>query len=98
MSQPPLMTRLRRQLTYQRLVPLLAVASGAVASGLGYVVWFAALRGLAASSAATVQLSVPVIAAAGGALLLAEPLTPRLAVSAALTLGGIALVLRRRRG
>jgi drug/metabolite transporter (DMT)-like permease len=75
----------------------LAVASGAVASGLGYVVWFAALRGLSASGAATVQLSVPVIAAAGGALLLAEHLTPRLAVSAALTLGGIALVLRQRR-
>jgi drug/metabolite transporter (DMT)-like permease len=74
----------------------LAVASGALASGLGYVVWFAALRGLTASGAATVQLSVPVIAAAGGALLLSEALTPRLVVSGALVLGGIALVLRRR--
>lgn len=72
---------------------LLAVLSGAVASGLGYVIWYAALRGLAATSAATVQLSVPVIAALGGALLLAETLTPRLLLASAATLGGIAIVL-----
>lgn len=76
---------------------LLAIFSGAVASGLGYVIWYAALRGLAASSAATVQLSVPVIAAIGGALLLAEPVTPRLVLASMATLGGIALVLSRRR-
>jgi drug/metabolite transporter (DMT)-like permease len=80
---------------------LLAVLSGAVASGLGYVAWFAALRGLTAGRAATVQLSVPVIAAAGGVMLLAEPLTLRLLLSASATLGGIAIVLaqktRRRR-
>lgn len=76
---------------------LLAVASGAVASGLGYVIWFRALRGLTASSAASVQLSVPVIAAAGGVLLLGEPLTLRLLLAAILVLGGIALVLRERK-
>lgn len=80
---------------------LLAVLSGAVASGLGYVVWFAALKGLTASRAATVQLSVPVIAAAGGVMLLAEPVTLRLVLASAATLGGIAIVLaqktRRRR-
>ncbi len=75
----------------------LAVASGAITSGLGYVVWYAALRGLAATSAATVQLSVPAIAAAGGVLLLDEALTPRLVIASAATLGGIAIVLTRRR-
>lgn len=75
----------------------LAVASGAVTSGLGYVVWYAALRGLAASSAATVQLSVPAIAALGGVLLLDEALTLRLVLASTATLGGIAIVLSRRR-
>ena len=75
---------------------LLAVASGAITSGLGYVVWFAALRGLPAMRAATVQLSVPVIAAVGGVLLLSEPLTARLLLASAATLGGIALVLVQR--
>ena len=62
------------------------------------MVWYAALGGLTAASAATVQLSVPAIAAAGGVLLLGEPLTPRLVVASVLTLGGIAIVLSRRRG
>lgn len=75
---------------------LLAVVSGALASGLGYVVWYAALRGLTAARAATVQLSVPVIAAIGGVVLLAEPLTPRLAVASVATLGGIWMVLAQR--
>ena len=74
----------------------LAVASGAITSALGYAVWFAALRGLNAGQAATVQLSVPVVAAIGGALLLAEQLTLRLGIASALTLGGIALVLAQR--
>jgi len=74
----------------------LAIASGAVASGLGYVIWYAALRGLRATSAATVQLSVPVIAAIGGVILLAEPVTPRLVLASLATLGGIAIVLTHR--
>ena len=75
---------------------LLAALSGALASGLGYVVWYAALRGLTATRAATVQLSVPVIAAGGGVLLLAEPLSARLVLASIATLGGVALVLLQR--
>jgi drug/metabolite transporter (DMT)-like permease len=73
-----------------------AVASGAVASGIGDVIWYAALRGLTGTGAATVQLSVPVIAAIGGVLLLSEAVTPRLVVASAATLGGVALVLTQR--
>jgi drug/metabolite transporter (DMT)-like permease len=75
---------------------LLAIASGSIASGLGYVTWYAALKGLSSTSAATVQLSVPVIAAIGGVLMLAEPVTLRLVFASAATLGGIALVLLQR--
>ena len=75
---------------------LLAVASGAVASACGYVIWFAALAGLTAGRAATVQLSVPAIAAFGGVLLLSEEVTLRLVLASAATLGGVALVLAQR--
>ncbi|WHZ12103.1 MAG: Permease of the drug/metabolite transporter (DMT) superfamily [Burkholderiaceae bacterium] len=74
----------------------LAIASGALSSGLGYVIWYAALRGLTAMRAATVQLSVPPIAALGGALLLAETITPRLLLASVAILGGVALVLLSR--
>ena len=74
----------------------LAVASGALASGLGYTIWFAALRRLTAIRAATVQLTVPVIAAVGGLLLLHETITARLVLSAALILGGVGLALAGR--
>jgi len=74
----------------------LAVASGAIASGLGYFVWYAALRGLTAIRAATVQLSVPVIAAFGGVALLGEQVTLRLALASIATLGGVAIVLKQR--
>jgi len=73
-----------------------AIASGAIASGIGYVFWYAALRGLRATSAATVQLSVPVIAAAGGVILMSEDVTLRLVVASVATLGGVALVLTQR--
>lgn len=76
----------------------LAIASGAITSGLGYMVWYAALRRLSALRAAVVQLSVPLIATAGGALLLGEAFTLRLGVSALAILGGIALVLGSRAG
>jgi drug/metabolite transporter (DMT)-like permease len=75
----------------------LAVASGALASGAGYAIWYAALKGLNASEAAIVQLTVPAIAAAGGVALLHEPLSPRLLVAAAAILGGVAVVLSARR-
>lgn len=75
---------------------VLATASGAVASGLGYFLWYAALRGLAATQAATVQLCVPVIAAFGGVLLLGETVSLRLILASIATLGGIALVLSQK--
>jgi drug/metabolite transporter (DMT)-like permease len=75
----------------------LAVASGALTSGLGYVIWYAALPGLTALRAATVQLSVPLIAALGGALLLSEAFSLRLMLAGAAILGGIALVLLQKR-
>jgi len=74
-----------------------ALASGAVASGLGYVLWYRAMRGLRAATAASVQLSVPVLTALAGVALLGEPLSLRLALASAAILGGIALVLRRTR-
>ncbi|MEO8124110.1 MAG: DMT family transporter [Burkholderiales bacterium] len=74
----------------------LAVTSGAITSGMGYVIWYAALRGLSALSAATVQLSVPPIAALGGVVLLSEAISLRLVVASIATLGGIALVLASR--
>jgi drug/metabolite transporter (DMT)-like permease len=75
---------------------LLAITSGALASGLGYAVWYAALPGLTTDRAATVQLSVPVIAAIGGVLLLSEQITVRLVVASSLTISGIWLVLAQR--
>jgi drug/metabolite transporter (DMT)-like permease len=73
-----------------------AIASGALTSGLGYAIWYTALQGLKATQAATVQLSVPLIAAAGGVAFLGEHVTPRLLVAAAAILGGIALVIFKR--
>lgn len=72
---------------------LLAVLSGALASGVGYVVWYAALRGLTALRAATVQLAVPALAAAAGVVFLSEPVTLRLLVAAGVILGGVGLAL-----
>ncbi len=74
----------------------LAVISGAVTSGLGYVVWYAALPGLANTQAATVQLLVPVIAALGGVFFLHEVLSTRLVVASSVILGGVALTLQQR--
>ncbi|MTT51081.1 EamA family transporter [Alcanivorax sp. VBW004] len=72
-----------------------AVLSGALASGAGYAIWYLALRGLVSSTAATVQLSVPVLAALAGVLWLDEAFTLRLLLASAAILGGIALVIRR---
>lgn len=74
-----------------------AAASGALASGIGYSLWYGVLPALRATSAATVQLSVPVIAALGGVVLLGEPITARLTLASAAILGGIALVVLERR-
>lgn len=72
-----------------------AIASGALASGVGYAIWYAALADMKVTNAATVQLSVPVIAALGGVTLLGEPLTLRLSVASITTLSGIALVIAK---
>ena len=69
---------------------------GTLASGIGYAIWYTVLPGLKATSAATVQLSVPVIAAAGGVVFLAEPLTMRLILASVAILSGIALVIHER--
>jgi len=76
----------------------LAVVSGALTSGVGYVIWYLALRGLTATRAAIVQLTVPVIAAAGGIVVLAEEPTLRLAIASLLILGGVggAILARER--
>jgi drug/metabolite transporter (DMT)-like permease len=74
-----------------------AIASGALASGLGYAIWYTALPALKATNAATVQLSVPVIAALGGVVFLGEAITLRLALASMAILGGIALVILERR-
>jgi drug/metabolite transporter (DMT)-like permease len=74
-----------------------ALASGALTSALGYALWYSVLPLLKATSAATVQLSVPVIVAAGGVVLLDEPITLRLVLASLAVLGGIALVILERR-
>ncbi len=73
-----------------------AALSGAIASGLAYAIWYTVLPALTSTSAAVVQLSVPVIAAVGGAILLSEPVTWRLILTSAAILGGIALVVLER--
>lgn len=74
----------------------LAIASGALASGLGYAIWYTVLPWLEATNAATVQLSVPVIAAFGGVFLLDEMITLRLLLASVAILGGIAIVMRMK--
>ncbi len=72
---------------------LLASASGSLASGIGYAVWYKALGGLSAVQAAVVQLLVPVIAAAGGVLFISEEISIRLLISTVFILGGILIVI-----
>jgi drug/metabolite transporter (DMT)-like permease len=74
-----------------------AIVSGALASGVGYAIWYSALPSLKASAAATVQLSVPVLAAMGGIVFLSETITLRFVLASAAVLGGIALVIVERR-
>ena len=76
---------------------LLAALSGAVASGIGYTVWYAALKFHSATSAAVLQLAVPAIATAGGILFLAELATTRIYIAAGLILGGILLTIFARK-
>jgi drug/metabolite transporter (DMT)-like permease len=89
----PLLLVFRQQLQWDNLGAFYAVLSGALASGIGYAIWYAALPHLRALQAASVQLSVPIIAALAGSLLLGEALTPRLLLATLAVVGGIALVL-----
>ena len=82
------------QSSVSRLGLLYALCSGAITSGLGYIVWYTVLPCLRSSAAATVQLSVPLLAALGGTLLLGEDWTQRLRWTGLAILGGIALVVR----
>lgn len=75
---------------------VLAILSGAVTSGVGYAVWYAALKHHTATRAAVLQLSVPVITAFAGVLLLSEVMTQRLLIAAAFILGGIGLTIAGR--
>ena len=74
-----------------------ALTSGALMSGIGYVIWYAVLPALKVTHAATAQLSVPVIAALGGIVFLGEPVTLRLGLASVALLGGIALVVLQKR-
>jgi drug/metabolite transporter (DMT)-like permease len=75
---------------------ILAVMSGSLTSGLGYVLWYKALRNLTTTRAAILQLLVPVLAAFGGVVILAERVSVRLAVASALILGGVAMAVLKR--
>ena len=70
-----------------------AIASGALTSGIGYAIWYTALPALKATHAATVQLSVPVIAALAGIVFLGESMTVRLVLASVAILGGVAMVI-----
>ena len=83
-----------RHSSWDRMGVLLAIASGAIASGIGYAAWYTALPHLRAIAAANLQLSVPLLASLGGVVLFAEPITIRLAAASVLLLGGIALATR----
>ncbi len=85
------------QISWDSAGILYAIMSGAVTSGMGYAIWYKALPALKATQAATVQLSVPVIAAIGGIVLLGEPLTLRLVLASIAIISGIALVILERK-
>jgi drug/metabolite transporter (DMT)-like permease len=76
---------------------LLASSSGAITSGVGYVIWYAALRGLSATKAATVQLATPILTSLGGVIFLSERISVRLLFAAAMILGGIGVTALGRR-
>jgi drug/metabolite transporter (DMT)-like permease len=76
---------------------LWAALSGSITSAVGYVIWYAALRGLTATRAAIVQLAVPVLAAVGGIAVLSEAISVRLVISAVVILGGVGLSLSRHK-
>ena len=82
---------------YSTMGITLAILSGAIASGIGYTIWYSALRNLSSTQAAVLQLLVPVIAALGGVVFVSEPITARLLISGALVLGGVLMVILGRK-
>ena len=90
----PLALAFRDRLALDAAGCLYALASGALASGLGYILWYRALGGLGAAASAGIQLSVPVLTALGGLLLFGEPLTGRMVLASAVILAGVALAMR----
>jgi len=86
-----------RQTTWDGAGVWFAITSGALTSGIGYAIWYKALPALKATQAATVQLSVPVIAAVGGIILLNESISLRLILASIAIISGIALVILERR-
>lgn len=82
-----------QHISYSSEGVILAILSGAITSGIGYTIWYIALRELSSTQAAVVQLSVPVIASVGGVLIVSEPITQRLIVSAIIVLSGILMVI-----
>ena len=93
----PLCLVFQDRLQWDVMGVMYAVASGALASGVGYALWYAVLPSLQATTAATVQLSVPVIAALGGVVFLGELLTLQLVLASMAILGGIGLVIVARK-
>lgn len=93
----PLTALFAGSLEWDTMGAFYAVLSGALASGIGYAIWYASLPHLKAIQAASVQLSVPIITALLGALLLGEALSLRLAIASVAVLGGIALILLAKR-
>lgn len=86
------------ELRWDSLGMLYAILSGALASGVGYAVWYVAVRHLAAFQAATVQLSVPILASLAGIVFLGESLSVRMVLASIAVLGGVALVLGGKQG
>lgn len=82
--------------SWDRTGILYAVISGAITSGMGYAIWYTALRELTVTSAATVQLSVPLLAALGGVVFLGEPVTQRLSIASVTILSSVLLVILTR--
>ncbi len=94
MASLPFLARLR----WDSLGVLYGVLSGALASGVGYAVWYVAVRHLASFQAATVQLSVPILASLAGIVFLGESLSVRMVLASVAVLGGVALVLDGKHG
>ncbi len=85
-----------KEANYSSAGIILAILSGSIASGVGYTMWYLALRELSATQAAVIQLLVPVIAALGGVIFISEMITLRLMVSGSIIMGGILMVILGR--